>query len=128
MNDVLPAEGLEDWLVLDGGLTAVFQVGSFGEAAYRAAAIAKVQGFERSGALLIITGGRLTVLLTQGVRQSEPPDLELARAISSVARSWGLVVDRGRAQELLFAIGATDSTASPPPATVLPDLQSEKKS
>jgi hypothetical protein len=38
--DFLHAEGVDDWVVLHGGATAVFRVGSLGEAADLVAAIA----------------------------------------------------------------------------------------
>ena len=38
--------GREDWVVLHGGATAVFRVGSLGEAARLAAAVADVPGIE----------------------------------------------------------------------------------
>jgi 4a-hydroxytetrahydrobiopterin dehydratase len=48
-QEFLSAEGINDWVVLHGGATAVFRVGSLGEAARLAGAVAnipvlKVQG------------------------------------------------------------------------------------
>ena len=50
----LAADGVGDWVVLHGGATAVFRVGSLREAAGLAEAIAEVPGLEGSGALLTI--------------------------------------------------------------------------
>ena len=47
----LAAEGVDDWVVLHGGASAVFRVPSLGEAAQLAAAVAHVPGLEHSGAL-----------------------------------------------------------------------------
>jgi hypothetical protein len=41
----LVAEGVDDWVVLHGGATPVFKVGSIAEAARLAAAVAEIDGF-----------------------------------------------------------------------------------
>src|SRR5215475_8395418 len=105
-RDFLQAEGVEDWVVLHGGAVAVFRVGSLSEGAELAEAVAHVPGLEGSGALMTLGADRLTVRLTRGVFQLELLHVELARAISSVARSRGVVADRGAAQEVQFAIAA----------------------
>jgi 4a-hydroxytetrahydrobiopterin dehydratase len=102
----LAAEGVDDWVVLHGGATAVFRVGSLGEAAGLAEAIAQVPGLETSGALLTIAADRLTVRLTRDVWQLEPLHVELARAVSTVARSRGVAADRSAVQEVQLAIAA----------------------
>ena len=102
----LAAEGLDDWVVLHGGATAVFRVGSLDEAARLAEAIAQVPGLEESGALLTISADGLTVRLTRDLWQLEPPHVELACAVSAVVRSRGVVADRGAVQEVQVAIAA----------------------
>ena len=102
----LDAEGLRDWVVLHGGATAVFRVGSLGEAARLAEAIAQVPGLEQSGALLTISSAGLTVRLTRDLWQLEPLHVELARAVSAVVRSRGAVADRSTVQEVQIAIAA----------------------
>jgi len=102
----LGAEGIEDWVVLHGGATAVFRVGSLGEAAVLAGAIARTPGVEGSGAVLTLAEGRLTVRLTRDVWQLEPRHVDLARAVSLVARAHGVVADRASAQEVQLAIAA----------------------
>ena len=90
----LAAEGVDDWVVLHGGATAVFRAGSLGEAARLAEAIAQVSGLEGSGALLTIADAHLTVRLTRDLWLLEPQHADLARAVSSVARSHGAIADR----------------------------------
>jgi 4a-hydroxytetrahydrobiopterin dehydratase len=63
----LSADGVEDWVVLHGGATAVFGVSSLGDATRLAQAVAEVPGFAGSGGLLTIADGRLTVRLTRDV-------------------------------------------------------------
>jgi 4a-hydroxytetrahydrobiopterin dehydratase len=43
-REFLAADGLDDWVVLHGGATAVFRVGSLGEAARLAEALTHVPG------------------------------------------------------------------------------------
>ncbi len=102
----LAAEGLDDWVVLHGGATAVFRVGSLGEATGLAEAIARVPGLEETGALLTISSDSLTVRLTRDVWQLEPLHVELARAVSAAVRSRGVVADRSAVQEVQVAIAA----------------------
>ena len=105
--DFLRAEGVKDWVVLHGGATAVYRVRSLGESTELALAIAQVPGLEDSGALLTIGADRLTVRLTRGLFRIEATHLELARAISEVARSKGVMADRSAAQEVQVAISST---------------------
>ncbi|MGH2417864.1 MAG: VOC family protein [Candidatus Limnocylindria bacterium] len=102
----LAAEGLDDWVVLHGGATAVLKVGSIGEAARLAAAVAEIDGFEGSGALLTIVDASLTVRLTRDLWQLESRHVDLARAVSAVAREHGAVADRASVQEVQFAVAA----------------------
>jgi 4a-hydroxytetrahydrobiopterin dehydratase len=102
----LAADGVDDWVVLHGGATAVFGVGSLGEAVGLAEAIAHLPGLEKSGALLTIASDALSVRLTRDVWELEPPHVELARAVSAVVRSRGVVADRSAAQEVQLAIAA----------------------
>jgi 4a-hydroxytetrahydrobiopterin dehydratase len=88
----------------------VFPAGSLGEAARLAAAVAAVPGLEDSGALLTIAPDRLTVRLTRDLWSLEPRHVELARAVSSVAREHGAVADRGAVQEVQLAVAAKPDT------------------
>ena len=105
-KDFLHADGVEDWVVLHGGAVAVYRVGSLAEGAQLAEAIGQVDGLEEIGPLVTIGVDRLTVRLTRGVFQLEPVHVELARAVSAVARSKAVTADRGAAQEVQLAIAA----------------------
>jgi 4a-hydroxytetrahydrobiopterin dehydratase len=102
----LAADGVDDWVVLHGGATAVFRVGSVQEALRLAEAVAGVPGFVDTGTLLTIGDDRLSVRLTRDMWQLEPNHVELARAVSAVAREHGAVADRASVQETQLAISA----------------------
>jgi 4a-hydroxytetrahydrobiopterin dehydratase len=105
-RDFLAAEGVGDWVVLHGGATAVFRVSSLVDAARLADAVAQVPGIEGGGVLITIADEQLAVRLTRGVWRLEPRHVELARAVSAVARQHGAVADRTRAQEVQLAVAA----------------------
>ena len=106
----LGAEDVADWVVLHGGAMAVFRVPSLVEAARLAGAVAHVPGLDGAGALLTIADDRLTVRLTRDIWQLEQPHLQLARAVSVVARAHSAVADRARAQEVQLAISGQPDT------------------
>src|SRR5262249_27546875 len=95
-----------DWVVLHGGATAVFVVPSVVEAAGLAEALARIPGFAGAGVLMTVADGQLTVRLTRGVFRLEEHHIELARAVSAVAREHGAVANRTRVQEVGLAIAA----------------------
>ena len=105
-KDFLAAEGVDDWVVLHGGATAVFRVSSLGEAARIAEEVAKVPGLNGSGTVLTMADDRLTVRLSRDIWQLEPRHVELARAVSAVARAHGASADRAAVQEVQLAIAA----------------------
>jgi 4a-hydroxytetrahydrobiopterin dehydratase len=105
-QEFLAAEGVDDWVVLHGGATAVFRVRSLGDAARLAEAVARVAGLESSGALLTIGDDRLTVRLSRGVFRLEERHVDLARAVSATALSHGAVADRAGVHEVQLAIAA----------------------
>jgi 4a-hydroxytetrahydrobiopterin dehydratase len=105
-RDFLEAEGVDDWVVLHGGAAAAFDVGSLAEAGALASEIARVPSVADSGVLLTLGDRRVTVRLTRGVEFLEPHHIDVARAISEVARRRGAVADRGAVQEVQVAIGA----------------------
>jgi 4a-hydroxytetrahydrobiopterin dehydratase len=102
----LAADGVDDWVVLHGGATAVFRVGSIADAARLATAVAAVDGFAGSGSLLTIVDASLTVRLTRDLWQLEPRHVDLARAVSAVAREHGAVADRSAVQEVSLAVAS----------------------
>jgi len=106
-KEFLVADGVDDWVVLHGGATAVFRSGSISEAARLAEAFAQVDGLAGSGALLTISDTSVTVRLTRDLWELEPQHVELARAVSAVARAHGAVTDRAAVQEVQLAIAAS---------------------
>ena len=104
-REFLSAEGVDDWVMLHGGPTAVFRVGSLREAAQLAAAVVEVPGLEPR-TLLTAASDRLTVKLTREMWGTEARHVEVARAISEVARQHGATSDRGAVQEVQLAIAA----------------------
>jgi 4a-hydroxytetrahydrobiopterin dehydratase len=105
-RDFLAAENMGDWVVLHGGAAAVYRVSSITEAARLAGAVAGVAGIDGKGALITIGDDQLTVRLSRGVFQLEPEHVELARAVSAVARRHGAVADRARAHEVQVTVAA----------------------
>ena len=104
-RDFLSADGVDDWVVLHGGPTAVFRVGSLQEAARLAAAVSEVPGLDPR-TLLTATSDRLTVKLTREMWGTEAHHVDVARAISALAREHGATGDRGAVQEVQVAVAA----------------------
>lgn len=104
-QEFLRAAGLDDWVVLHGGATAVFRVGSLVGAAQLGEALASILGAE-PGILMTMARDRLTVRLTRDVWQLEPRHSEIARAVSAIARAHGASPDRSDVQEVQLAIAA----------------------
>ncbi len=109
-RDFLAAEDVADWVVLHGGATAVFRVSSLGDGARLADAIAQVPGIQGGGVLITVADDQLTVRLTRGVERLEPRHVQLARAVSAVARQHGADADRTRVHEVQLAIAAHRDT------------------
>lgn len=105
-REFLAAEGVDDWVVLHGGPTAVFRTDSLAAAAGLAAAIAEVPGVAGSRAVLTLSGSHLSVRLTRDLWGIEAELADLARAVSDVARAHGATPDRGAVQEVQLAIAA----------------------
>jgi 4a-hydroxytetrahydrobiopterin dehydratase len=105
-REFLAAEGVNDWVVLHGGATAVFRVGSLSEAARLAEAVAKAPGIAGAGVLLSLADTRVTVRLSRDIWNLESWHVQLARAVSAVAREYGAVPDRAAVQEVQVAIAA----------------------
>jgi 4a-hydroxytetrahydrobiopterin dehydratase len=102
----LAAEGVDDWVVVHGGATAVFRVGSLSEAASLAEAIAKAPGIAGAGVLLTLADTRVTVRLSRDLWNLESQHVQCARTVSAVAREHGAVADRTGVQEVQVAIAA----------------------
>ena len=99
------AEGIDDWVVLHGGPTAVFRVESLADAARLAGGIARIPGLDPRITLTMM-GTQLTVRLRRGVFRIEAADIDVARAISAVARAHGVRADRSATREVQLAISA----------------------
>jgi 4a-hydroxytetrahydrobiopterin dehydratase len=105
-RDFLAALEGSDWVVLHGGATAVFRVPSMGEAARLAEALARIPGLSEAGVLMTVTDDQLTVRLTRDLWRLEVRHVQLAQAVSAVAREHGVAADRTRVQEVQLAIAA----------------------
>jgi 4a-hydroxytetrahydrobiopterin dehydratase len=105
-RDFLAAEGVDDWVVLHGGATAVFRVQSLSEAARLAEAIAKAPGIAGAGVVLTLADTRVSVRLSRDVWNLERLHIQLAQAVSAVAREHGAAPDRAAVQEVQVAISA----------------------
>jgi len=104
-RDFLSAGGVDDWVILHGGPTAVFRVGSLLEAARLAAVVAEVPNLEQR-TVLTAASDRLTVKLTREMWGTEARHVEVARAISALAREHGAAADRSAVQEVQLAVAA----------------------
>jgi len=104
-REFLSADGVDDWVIVHGGPTAVFRVGSLQEAARLAAAVAEVPGLEPR-TLLTATSDRLTVKLTREMWGTEARHIEVAQAISAIAREHGATADTSAVQEVQLAVAA----------------------
>ena len=104
-REFLSADGVDDWVILHGGPTAVFKVGSLQDAARLAAAVGEVPGLEPR-TLLTAASDRLTVKITREMWGTEARHVDVARAISAVARQHGATPDRGAVQEVQLAVAA----------------------
>jgi 4a-hydroxytetrahydrobiopterin dehydratase len=104
-REFLAADDIDDWVILHGGSTAVFRVGSLQEAARLAAVIAEVPGLEPR-TLLTASADRLTVKLTREMWGTEARHVEVARAVSVVAREHGATADTSAVQEVQLAVAA----------------------
>lgn len=104
-QEFLGAEGVDDWVVLHGGATAVFRVESMAESARLSMAVAAIPGLDE-GILMTVASDRLTVRLTREVSDLETQHIDTARAVSAVARNQGATPDRSAVQEVQLAISA----------------------
>ena len=103
----IAADDVDDWAVLHGGPTAVFRTGSLVAAAELALAIADgIPALAGSRAALTVTDQRLTVRLTREMWATEAEHLDIARAISAVAREHAATADLAAVQEVQVAVSA----------------------
>lgn len=105
-KEFLQADGLEEWVVLHGGPSAVFLTQSLQEAAELALSVSKLSGLDGDHVQLSIVPKRLTVRLTREIWKIEPQHIALAKEISALAKSLGAVAAPNQVQEVQFAIAA----------------------
>lgn len=104
-REFVAADDIDDWVVLHGGPTAVFRVASLVDSARLAAAVAEVPGLE-ARTMLTVSADFLTVKLTREMWGTEGRHIDVARAISAVAREHGARADRSAVQEVQLAVAA----------------------
>jgi 4a-hydroxytetrahydrobiopterin dehydratase len=105
-REFLAADGVDDWVVLHGGATAVYRCASIADAARLAVAMAEIPGVAGAGVLITVADGQLTVRLSRDLWALEARHAELARAVSEVARAHGATADRAAVQEVQVAVAA----------------------
>lgn len=105
-KEFLTADGLDDWVVLHGGPTAVFQTKTLSDSSALAQLITQLPGLDGTNAHLSIVTKSLTIRLTREVWNTEVEHIALARRISEIAKSLGAVADTSLVQEVQFAIAA----------------------
>jgi 4a-hydroxytetrahydrobiopterin dehydratase len=111
------AEGVEDWRVIGDGACTFFRTGSFAEAARLVQAIGQVPGVDDHPPDVDVRADGVTARLltyTDDYYGMSARDVELARAISTAARSLGLSGDPSAVQNLLVIPGAPDTAAVMP--------------
>jgi 4a-hydroxytetrahydrobiopterin dehydratase len=103
------ADGVQDWRVLGEGACAYFRTGSLSAGAGFVQAISELDGLDEHQPAIDLRHDGVTIrLLTKasdyyGMSQR---DVELARAISAVAREQGLSADPAAVQSFLVIVGA----------------------
>jgi 4a-hydroxytetrahydrobiopterin dehydratase len=108
------ADGAADWRVLSEGATAYFRTGSIAVGARFAAAIGELDGIDAPGRQVDVRPHGVTVRLLHRSAESfgiTTDELELARAISGIAREQGLAADPSLVQSMLIIPGAVNNAA-----------------
>ena len=104
---------MEDWPVIGDGACAFFRTGSFAAGARFVSAISELPGVDAHGPDVDLRHDGVTVRLVTiaddyfGMTQR---DVDVARAISAVAREQGLVADPSAVQNVLIVPGAADTS------------------
>ncbi len=101
----LDGDDLTDWAVLHGGPTAVFRTVSLGAAGRLAAAIAELPALG-ARTVITLTPDAVTVKLSREVWATEEEHVDLARAVSALAREHRAPGDPAAVQEVQVAIAA----------------------
>jgi 4a-hydroxytetrahydrobiopterin dehydratase len=104
--------GTEDWRVVGDGACACFHAGSFAAATRLAAAIGALPGTAEHAPDIDVRDGDVTVRLLSWSEDwygMSRRDVELARAISALAREEGAASDPGAVQSVLVIVEAIDN-------------------
>ena len=104
--------GAKDWRIVGDGATVFYPTDSFATSARLLQAISEIRDVEQHRPDVDVRGDGVTVrLLTRSDTYygMSSRDVELATAISAVAKSLGLAADPSAAQSLLVVPGATDT-------------------
>jgi 4a-hydroxytetrahydrobiopterin dehydratase len=107
------SEGVGDWCLTSEGATAFFRTRSFAESARFVQAIGEIPGIEEHRPGIDVRHDGVTVHMityTEDYFGPSARDVELARAISGLARTLGLSPDRSEVQSVLIIPGAPDIT------------------
>ena len=102
----LAADDLTDWVVLHGGPTAVYKTNTFAEAALFFQGLAQLPEINGTKTQINVVSERVTVRLTREVWNIESAHIDVARSISKIADSLGVVADPSQVQEVQVAISA----------------------
>lgn len=102
----IAADSLDDWVVLHGGATAFFALGSLVEAAHFAGAIAALPMVAGTDTLISVSDAGTSVRLTRDVWQLETHHIAVAQAVSKLAKDHGAKAEPHRVQEVQLAIAA----------------------
>lgn len=105
-KEFLQADGLDDWVVLHGGPTAVFKTATLADGANLALAIAQLPDIDAGHVHVSLVSTALTIRITRDVQIVETEHIAMAREISEIANSLGAVAQRHRVQEVQLAIAA----------------------
>ena len=109
--------GVEDWRVIGDGACAYFATGSFSAGARFAQAIAGLPGVDGKAPDVDLRPDGVTVRVVTvaddyyGMSQD---DVEMARAISAIAREQGLAADASAVQSMIVIPGSADTAAVMP--------------
>jgi 4a-hydroxytetrahydrobiopterin dehydratase len=111
------SDGTEDWRVLCDGACAYFRTGSFAAGARFVEAIAQLEGLDEHAPDVDVRADGVTVRLvtiTDTDYSVSRRDVEMARAVSKIARTLGFAADPAMVQSVLIIPGATDVSSVMP--------------
>jgi 4a-hydroxytetrahydrobiopterin dehydratase len=110
-NEFEARDGVDDWRITCDGVTATFRTASFGDGARFAARIADLEGIGPWLPDLDLRHDSVTVRMLRVTDDWYGPtarSVELARSISSIAKTMGLNPDPRAVQGIMFVVEAVD--------------------